>query len=48
MRMTVIPVITGQLGTISKGFVKGVENLEIRGQEETIQTKVLLRSARIL
>ena len=31
-----------------KGLVKGLENLEIRGQVETIQTTALLKSARIL
>ena len=30
------------------GIVKGQRDLEIRGQVETIQTIVLLRSARIL
>ena len=33
------------LGTILKGLAKGLEDLEIRGQVETIQT---LRSVRIL
>ena len=42
MKVTVIPIITGALGT-----VKGLEDLEIRGQVETIQTTALLRSARI-
>ena len=36
------------LGTIPKGLVKGLEELEIRGQIETIQTTVVFRSARIL
>ena len=31
-----------------KGYVKGLEDLEIRGQVKTIQTTALLRSARIL
>ena len=46
MKATVIIVI-GTLGTITKGFVKGLEDLVIKGREETIQTKALLRSARI-
>ena len=33
---------------IPKGLVKGLKDLEIRGQEETIQTTVLLRSTRKL
>ena len=31
------------LGTIPKGLVKGLEDLEIRGRVETIQITVLLR-----
>ena len=48
MNMTVIPIVVGALGTIIKGLVKGLEDLEIRGWLETIQTTALLRSARIL
>ena len=43
-----MPVVTGALDTITKGFVLGLENLEIRGRVETIQTTTLSRSARIL
>ena len=48
MKMLVMSVVTGTLATISKGLVKGLEGLEIRGQVETIQTTALLRLARIL
>ena len=48
MKVIVIPVVTGALGTILKGLVKGLKDLEIRGQVKTIQTIALLRSARIL
>ena len=48
MRVTVIRIIIGVLGTISKGLVKGMEDVEIRGQVEVIQTTALLRTARIL
>ena len=48
IEMLVIPVVVGALGTITKGLEQGMEDLEIRGRVETIQTKVLLRSARIL
>ena len=34
--MTVIPIEIGALRTIPKGLVKEVEDLEIRGQVETI------------
>ena len=43
-----IPIVIGALGTISKGLLKGVEDLEIRGQQETIKITALLRSTRIL
>ena len=48
MKVKVIPIVIGALGTKPKRLVQGLEDLEIRGQEETIQTTVLSRSARIL
>ena len=48
MKVTVIPVVIGVLGTISKVLVKGKEDLEIGGRVETIQTTALLRTDRIL
>ena len=48
MKVTVIPILIGVLGTITKGLVKELEDLEIRIGVETIQTRALLRSARIL
>ena len=36
------------LGTVTEGLLKEVEDLEIRGRMETIQTTTLLRLARIL
>ena len=47
LKMTVIPIVIDALGTVSKGLVQGLENLEIRVRVETIQTTPLLRSARI-
>ena len=44
----VIPVVISTLGIIPKGWVKGLEELEIREQVETIKTTTFLRSARIL
>ena len=42
--MTVIPIVIGALDTVTKGLLKGMEDSEIRGQVETIQTtSVLLR-----
>ena len=34
--------------TVNKGVLKGLEDLEVGGRVETIQTTVLLRTARIL
>ena len=36
MKVTVIPIEIGALGTVIKGLVQGLEDLEIRGQVETI------------
>ena len=48
MKMMVIPIVIGSLETIPKGLEIGLEDLEIRGRAETIETTALLRSARIL
>ena len=48
MKEAVIPITIGILGTVTKGLVHEPEDLEIRGQMETIQTTASLRSARIL
>ena len=48
MKVTVISIVNGAHGTIHKKLVKGLEDIEISGQVETIQTTVSLRSARIL
>ena len=48
MKVTEIPIVIGSLETIFNGLVKGLEDLEIGGQVETIQARVLLRSNRIL
>ena len=36
--MTVTPIVIGALGKVTKGLVWGLEDLEIRGRQETIQT----------
>ena len=48
MRVTVMPMVFGALGTVPKGLEERLEELKIRGRIETIQTTVLLKSARIL
>ena len=41
MKVTVIPIVIGALGTVSKGLVKGQKDLEITGRVETIQTSAI-------
>ena len=48
MKVTIIPIVIGAFGTVTKGLLKGLEDLEVGGQVETIQTTALLRTARIL
>ena len=48
MNVAVIPNIIGALGTVTKWLVQKLEDLEIRGKGETIQTTTLLWLARIL
>ena len=47
MKITLILIVSGGLGTVTNGLVQGMEDLEIRKRIETIQTTELLRSARI-
>ena len=48
MQVTIIPIVIGAFGTVTKGLVKGLEDLEVGGRVESIQTTALLRMARIL
>ena len=48
MRMTVIRIVVGALGTVLRGAEKRQTELEIRRRIKTIRTTSLLRSARIL
>ena len=48
MKVTIVPIVIGALGTITKRLLKGLEDLEVSGRVETIQTTALLRTARIL
>ena len=48
MKVMIVPIGIGALGTITKGLLKGLEDLKVGGRVETIQTTVLLRTARIL
>ena len=48
MQVTIIPIVIGAFGTVTKGLLKGLEDLEVGGRVEIIQTTTLLRTARIL
>ena len=48
MKVTVIPIVLCAHGTVTNGLTHGLEDLEISGRVETLQTTALLRSARIL
>ena len=46
--MTVVPIVFGALGMVFKDLERGLEELEIRGRTNIIQTIALLRYASIL
>ena len=48
MKVTILPIVIGAFGTVTKGLLKGLEDLEAGEQVETIQTIVLLETGRIL
>ena len=48
MLVTIISIVIGAFGTVTKRLLKGLEDLEVGGRVETIQTTTLLRTARIL
>ena len=48
MKVTIVPIVIGAFGTVAKGLLKSLEDLEVGGRMETIQTTVLLKTDRIL
>ena len=48
MQVTIIPIVIGVFGTVTKGLLKGLEYMEVGGRVETIQTTGLLRTVKIL
>ena len=48
MKETIIPIVIGAFGTETKRLSMRVEDLEVGGRVETIQTTALLRTAIIL
>ena len=43
MKVTIIPIVIGAFGTVTKGLLKGQEDLEVGDRVETIQTTALLK-----
>ena len=48
MKVTIVPIVIGALGTVTKGLLKGLEDLEVGGLVEIIQMTALLRTTRIV
>ena len=48
MKVTIVPIVIGALGTITKGLLKGLGDLEVGGRVETIQMTALMKMTRIL
>ncbi len=48
MNVTIIPIVIGAFGTVTKGLLKGLEDLEVGVRVETIQTTALLRTDSVL
>ena len=48
MKVTILPIMIGAFGTVTKGLLKGLEDLEVGGRVKTFQTTTLLGTARIL
>ena len=42
-----MPIVIGAFGTVTKGLLKGLEDFEVRGRVETIQTTALLKTWQI-
>ena len=42
MKVTIIPIVIGAFGTVTKGLLKGQEDLEVGGRVETVQITALL------
>ena len=48
MKVTITPIVIGAFGMVTKGLLKCLEDLEVGGRVETIQTTALLKTFRIL
>ena len=47
MKVTIIPIVIGAFGTVTKGLLKGLEDLGFGERVETIQTTALLKTTRM-
>ena len=48
MKVTIIPFVIGAFCTVTKGLLKDLEDLEVGGLVDTIQTTASLKTDRIL
>ena len=48
MKVTIVLIVIGAFGTVTKGFLKGLEDSKFGGWVETIQTTALLKTDWIL
>ena len=48
MKVTIILIVIGAFGTVTKGLLKGLDDLEVGGRVEIIQTTTLSIMARRL
>ena len=48
MKVTIVPIVIGDFGTVTEGLLKGLMDLEVGERLETIQTTSLLRTTGIL
>ena len=44
MQVTIIPIVIGAFGTVTKGLLKGLEDLEVGGRVETIQNDSIVEN----
>ena len=48
VKVTITPIVIGAFVTVTKGLLKGLEDLEVEERLETIQTTTLLRTTSIV
>ena len=48
MKVTIIPIVIGAFSIVTKGLLKGLEDLDVEWRVENIQNTALLRTVRIL